>query len=159
MFTTKEGFMVINDIVRQKGKTPDKLLGVLLEYQKTKNRNYLTNEDLKDVAKKMNLPESRVYSVATFYSLLSVKPRGKYVIQLCRDVPCYVNGAFDIREELETALQISVGETTKDGLFSLEFASCLGCCEMAPVMRIDQKIYGHLNRKKLAEIIAEYRRL
>ncbi len=151
--------MVLNDIVRQKGKTPDKLLGVLLEYQKTKNRNYLTNEDLKDVAKKMNLPESRVYSVATFYSLLSVKPRGKYVIQLCRDVPCYVNGAFDIREELETALQVSMGETTKDGLFSLEFASCLGCCDMAPVMRIDQKIYGNLNRKKLAEIIAEYRRL
>lgn len=80
--------MVLNEIVKAQGKTPDKLLGVLLEYQKTKNRNYLTNEDFKDVAKKMSLPESRVYSIATFYSLLSVKPRGKYVIQLCRDVPC-----------------------------------------------------------------------
>jgi len=151
--------MDLNEIVHKKGKTPDKLVGVLLEYQKTKNRNYLTNEDLKAVAKKTKLPESRVYSVATFYSLLSVKPRGKYVIQLCRDVPCYVNGAFNLREELETALQISMGETTKDGLFSLEYASCLGYCEMAPVMRIDQKIYGNLNSRKLAEIIAEYRRL
>lgn len=150
--------MELNEIVHKKGKTPDKLVGVLLEYQKSKNRNYLTNEDLKNVAKKMDLPESRVYSVATFYSLLSVKPRGKYVVQICRDVPCYVNGAFDLRKELETALQISVGETTKDGLFSLEYASCLGFCEMAPVMRIDQKIYGSLNSKKLAEIIADYRR-
>ena len=151
--------MELNEIVQRKGKTPDKLVGVLLEYQKTKNRNYLTDDDLKDVAKKMGLPESRVYSVATFYSMLSIKPRGKYIIQLCRDVPCYVNGSFDLREELETALQISMGETTKDGLFSLEYASCLGYCELAPVMRIDQKIYGNLNSKKLAETIAEYRRL
>jgi len=151
--------MLLNEIIREKGKTPDKLLSVLIEYQKTKNRNYLTNEDLKEVAQKMGLPESRVYSVATFYSLLSTKPRGKYVIQLCRDVPCYVNGAFDVREELETALQITMGETTKDGLFSLEYASCLGCCEQAPVIRIDQKVYGNLNRKKLAEIISDYRRL
>ena len=150
--------MELSEIISKKGKTPDKLVGILLDYQKTKNRNYLTSEDLKDVATKMNLPESRVYSVATFYSLLSVKPRGKYVIQLCRDVPCYVNGSFDLKEELETALQISMGETTKDGLFSLEYTSCLGYCEMAPVMRIDQKIYGNLNSKKLAEIIAEYRR-
>ena len=151
--------MELNDLIHKKGNTPDKLVGVLIEYQKTKSRNYLTNEDLNDVAKKMGLPESRVYSVATFYSLLSVQPKGKYVIQICRDVPCLVNGSFDIREELETALQISMGETTKDGLFSLEYASCLGYCEMAPVMRIDQKIYGNLNSRKLAEIIAEYRRL
>lgn len=151
--------MDVKEIVRKKGGTPDKLIGVLTEYQKTKNRNHLTNEDLKVIAKEMKLPESRVYSVATFYSLLSTKPRGKYVIQLCRDVPCYVEGAFDIREELESALQISVGETTKDGLFSLEYASCLGHCELAPVIRINQKIYGNLNSKKLAEIIAEYRRL
>ena len=151
--------MEVNELVQKKGNTPDKLVGVLMEYQKTKNRNYLTNEDLNDVAKKMGLPESRVYSVATFYSLLSVKPKGKFVIQICRDVPCLVNGSFDIREELETALQISMGETTKDGLFSLEYASCLGYCEMAPVMRVDQKIYGNLNSRKLAEIIADYRRL
>ncbi len=151
--------MELIEIIQRKGKTPDKLLGILLEYQKTRNRNYLTNDDLKIVAEEMGLPESRVYSVATFYSLLSVKPKGKHIIQLCRDVPCYVNGSFDIREELETALQISVGETTRDGLFSMEYASCLGYCEIAPVIRIDQKIYGNLNSKRLADIIAEYRRL
>ena len=151
--------MHLDEIVRRKGKTPDKLIGILQEYQKSRNRNYLTKEDLKAVADQMGLPESRVYSVATFYSLLSTKPRGKHIIQICRDVPCYVNGSFDIREELETMLQISVGETTEDGAFSLEYASCLGYCELAPVIRIDQKIFGHLNSDRLGEVIAEYRRL
>ena len=151
--------MEVKEIVQRKGKTPDKLLGILLDYQKTKNRNYLTNEDLRAVAEEMGLPESRVYSVATFYSLLSTEPRGRHVIQICRDVPCYVNGSLDIREELETALQIGIGQTTKDGLFSLEYTSCLGYCEMSPVMRIDQKIYGSLTGQKLLDIIAEYRRL
>lgn len=146
------------EIVRQKGKTPDKLLSVLLEYQKTKNRNFLTNADMQAIADEMGLPESRVYSVATFYSLLSMEPRGKHIIQICRDVPCYVSGSFNVLEELETALQISVGETTSDGLFSLEYTSCLGYCEMAPVIRIDQKIYGNLNRANLGDILAQYRR-
>lgn len=151
--------MEIKEIVQKEGKSPDQLLGILLEYQKTKNRNYLTKKDLKAIAEEMGLPESRVFSVATFYSLLSVKPKGKHVIQICRDVPCYVNGSFNILEELESALQIGIGETTQDGLFSLEYTSCLGYCEIAPVIRIDQKICGNLDSKKLADIIAEYRRL
>lgn len=150
--------MHVKELIDKKEKTPDKLVGILLEYQQTKNRNYLTKEDLKEVAEEMGLPESRVYSVATFYSLLSTKPRGKHVIQICRDVPCYVSGAFNVRDELEKALKISMGETTKDGLFSLEYTSCLGYCDIAPVMRIDQKIYGNLTSEKLVEIIAGYRR-
>jgi len=139
-------------------KTPDRLIGVLMECQKAKKRKYLTKEDLKAVAKDMQLPESRVYSVATFYSLISTQPRGKHIIQVCKDVPCYVNGAFNVLNELEKALEIKVGETTKDGLFTLEHTSCLGYCELAPVMRIDEKIYGSLTSEKLVDIIAGYRR-
>ena len=139
-------------------KTPDKLIGVLMECQKAKKRKYLTKEDLKAVAEEMQLPESRVYSVATFYSLISTEPRGKHIVQVCKDVPCYVNGAFNVLDELEKALEIKVGETTKDGMFTLEHTSCLGYCELAPVMRIDEKIYGNLDSDKLVEIIAGYRR-
>ena len=150
--------MQVKEFIDKKEKTADKLVGILLEYQQTKNRNYLSMEDLKAVAEEMGLPESRVYSVAKFYSLLSVQPKGKHVIQLCRDVPCYVNGTFNVRDDLEKALNISMGETTKDGLFSLEYSSCLGYCDIAPVIRIDQKIYGNLTSEKLVEIIAGYRR-
>jgi len=150
--------MQAKEIAQRKGKTPDRLISILMEYQKSKSRNYLTSEDLKAVAGEMGLPESRVFSVASFYSLLNTEPKGKHIIQICRDVPCYVNGSFNIREELENALQIYIGETTKDGLFSLEYTSCLGYCELAPVIRIDQKIYGNLTSEKLVEIIAGYRR-
>ena len=150
--------MHLKEIISKTEKTPDRLITVLMEYQKTKHRKYLTREDLKAVADGMNLPESRVYSVATFYSLLSTEPKGKHVIQICRDVPCYVNGSFSVLEEIENILQIGIGETTKDGVFSLEYASCLGYCDIAPVMRIDEKIYGNLNSEKLNEIISGYRR-
>lgn len=150
--------MQANEFASKKEKTPDKLVGILLDYQKTKNRNSLSKEDLKAVAEQMGLPESRVYSVATFYSLLNTEPKGKHIIQICRDVPCYINGSFSVKEELEKALQIDMGETTKDGVFSLEYTSCLGYCELAPVIRIDQKIYGNLTSEKLVDIIAKYRR-
>lgn len=146
------------DIVKKKGGAPDKLVSILLEYQQTRDRNYLTEADLKTIAKLMNLPESRLYSIATFYSLLSTVPRGKHIIQLCRDVPCYLNGSYNVKNDLERKLNISVGETTSDGRFSLEYSSCLGYCELAPVIRIDGKIYGSLTSEKLSEIIAEYRR-
>ncbi len=150
--------MQIKDIVNKHGRTPDKLIRILTDCQKLRSRNYLTNEDLRKVAAEMGLPESRIYSVATFYSLLSVKPRGRHIIQLCRDVPCYVNGSFDLKDELEKILQISIGESTRDGLFSLEFTSCLGHCENPPAMRIDHKIYGGLTGDKLIEIISAYRK-
>ncbi|HPJ22608.1 MAG TPA: NAD(P)H-dependent oxidoreductase subunit E, partial [Clostridia bacterium] len=85
-------------------------------------------------------------------------PRGRYIIQVCRDVPCYVNGSLDIVEELERMLKTTMGNTTDDGLFTLEFTSCLGCCDKAPAMQIGDELYGNLTSSRLAEIIKEYRR-
>lgn len=146
------------EIIKKRGNSPDKIVSILLEYQQSRDRNYLTEEDLKTIANLMHLPKSRLYSVATFYSLLSTVPRGRHVIQICRDVPCYLNGSYNVKNDLERKLNISVGETTTDGRFSLEYSSCLGYCELAPVVRIDGKIYGNLTSEKLSEIIAEYRR-
>jgi len=101
--------------------------------------------------------ESRIYGVLTFYTLLSTKPRGKYVVQVCNDVPCYVKGSVNVLEILEKALGVKEGETTADGVFTLEFTSCLGCCDKAPAMRIGGQLYGELNGDKITEIIAKYR--
>lgn len=138
------------------GRTPDKLIGALLEYQKDTPNNYLTEQDIKDIAKEMNTPESRIYSLATFYSLLSIAPRGRHIIQLCNDVPCYLNGCVNIKKELEEKLNINMGETTKDGLFTLEFTSCLGYCDHAPAIRIDDTMYGALTADKLTDILSLY---
>jgi NADH-quinone oxidoreductase subunit E len=150
--------MDVKEIVEKHGTTRDKLLDVLFECQEQSEGNYLSHETLFEISKQMNIPESQVVGVASFYSLLSTSPRGKYVIQVCNDVPCYITGAMNLVEELEKLLGIKMCETTKDGMFTLEFTSCIGCCEMAPAMQVGEKVYGSLTREKLSGIIDELRR-
>ena len=149
--------MKIKEIVDKHGKTPDKLIEIMLNVQGSSGINCLSMEDIATISKEMDIPESRVYSVASFYSLLSTQPRGKHVIQLCHDIPCYINGSVDVLKELEQELEIKIGETTKDQMFTLEFTSCLGCCEIAPVMQIDDKVYGNLTSNKIKEVLQKLR--
>lgn len=149
--------MLIKELIDKHGKKPEKLISILLDYQKSKDAQYITEEDMKTVAAEMGLPESRVYSVASFYSLLSTEKRGKHIIQLCHDVPCYINGSFNLKEELERQLGIAMNETTGDGLFTLEHTSCLGYCEKAPAMRIDEDYYGNVAKEDLHDILSRYR--
>jgi len=150
--------MQVKDVLDKYGRTPDKLIGAMLAYQNSTPCNYLTEEDIKEFAKETGLPESRIHSVASFYTLLATRPRGRYIIQVCRDVPCYVNNSVNVVNELERTLKISMGNTTEDGLFTLEYSSCLGCCDKAPAMQIGENLYGNLTKEKIAEIVKEYRR-
>lgn len=149
--------MKIKEILDKNGRTPDKLISSLLEYQKTTLCNYLTEDDLREFAKETGIPLSRISSVASFYSLLSTESRGRYIIQVCYDVPCYVNNSVNIVKELEKNLGIKMGQTTEDETFSLEFSSCLGCCDKAPVMQIGETLYGNLTSEKIASILDKYR--
>lgn len=149
--------MKIKEILDKNGRTPDKLISSLLEYQKTTLCNYLTEDDLREFAKETGIPISRISSVASFYSLLSTESRGRYIIQVCYDVPCYVNNSVNIVEELEKNLGIKMGQTTEDETFSLEFSSCLGCCDKAPVKQIGETLYGNLTSEKIASILDKYR--
>jgi len=113
----------------------------------------ITEAQMKEVAIYLNITESKVSSTVSFYSLLSDKPKGKYVIQVCRDVPCYVSDSTSIVSTLESLLAIKIGQTTYDGLFTLEFVSCLGCCDHAPAMRINATTYTDLTPTKVKAII------
>ncbi len=149
--------MKIKEIVDKHGKTPDKLIEIMLDIQERSGFNCLSREDIAAISKEMDIPESRVYSVASFYTLLSTEPRGKYIIQLCHDVPCYINGSVNALKVLEEELGVKIGETTKDKIFTLEFTSCLGCCEIAPVMQIGEEVYGNLTSSKIKEVLNELR--
>ncbi len=150
--------MNIKDVVDKHGRTPDKLIAIMLELQEQSQLNYLSEDDIKEISDQMKIRESRVYSIASFYSLLSTKSRGKHIILLCHDVPCYINGAFNLLNELEEKLGIKLGETTADNLFTLEFSSCLGCCDMAPVMQVNETVYENLTSDKLDDILSKLRR-
>ncbi len=149
--------MELKTVLEKYPKKPDCLIELLLEYQNGKATRHLEEDELKMVAEYLSLPESHVFSVVSFYSLLSMVPRGRHIIQICHDVPCYVSDDFNVRHTLESMLDIGIGETTEDGLFTLEHSSCLGCCDQSPVIRIDEQIYGNLNRNKLKAIMSQYR--
>ncbi len=118
---------------------------------------YLPGSALTAVSQALQVPESVVYGTATFYSMLSVRPRGRHTVRVCVSPPCHVEGAAALRRALPEALGISYGETTPDGLFTLEETSCLGHCAEGPVVQIDDALYFQVTPAALAEILASYR--
>ncbi len=119
--------------------------------------NYVPVEAAQLVAQELRVPESKVYEVLTFYTMFSTKPRGKYIVRVCVNLPCHVTGGREIVKTLKELLQIDFGQTTQDGLFTLETTSCLGLCGVAPVIMINDQYFGDLTPRKVKEIIENLR--
>jgi NADH:ubiquinone oxidoreductase subunit E len=106
----------------------------------------------------MEIPSAHIWGVATFYHYFKLNPPGKFQISVCLGTACYVKGSGDIMEALKDQLGIDVGETTEDGVFSLEGARCLGACGLAPVIMVNDKIHGDLTTDKVRKLIEGYRK-
>ena len=145
--------MDADTILDRYGKSPDGLLAILHDLQDANERHYLPQADLKKAAEYLRLPLSFVHGVATFYSMFSLKPRGKHIIRICQSPPCHLMGSTSVSRELMNTLGIGFGETTADGLFTLEMSSCLGVCGVAPAMMIDDEVHGNLVPERLRAII------
>lgn len=117
---------------------------------------YLPIEVQTFIADELNIPLEKVYGVATFYSQFSLYPKGDYKISVCLGTACYVKGSGDVYEKLQEKLGITGGECTADGKFSLDACRCIGACGLAPVMTINDDVYGKLTVDKLDEILAKY---
>ncbi len=151
----EEALAITDSIIDAHRANPEALVEILREVNE--RRGYVTREDVHRVAERMDLPRSKVYSVASFYSLISLEPLGKHVIRFCEDAPCHVAGGREVWEALEQELGIPFGQTTPDGEWSLLTTSCIGACAVGPVMMVDDDIYGNLTPQKVGEIIARYR--
>ena len=132
----------------------DVLLLPLLRKEQ-KERGYLSEEVLKKISRKTGVPISRVYGVATFYSMLHTEKQGRNVIEVCSSPSCCVNGSLDIVRFLEKELKIKAGKTTtnKDGKFSLYKTSCIGCCDHPPAMLLNGRPFTDLTEEKLRVLI------
>jgi NADH-quinone oxidoreductase subunit F len=120
--------------------------------------NWLPLEALQQVAREMDLSYPYLYGVLSFYTMFSVQPRGKYIIRLCESPPCHILGVENLVDVLKAELEIKeVGETSADGLFTLERTACLGVCEVAPAMQINEVVYGNLTLERIRGILADYR--
>ena len=135
----------------------DNLISILHQIQNRSDRNYISEEDMREVAEYLHVPYSTVYGVATYYSMFSVTPRGKHLIRVCNSPVCHMEGSKEVLGELKRLLGVDVGETTPDGMFTIEHTECLGRCGDAPALLVDETVFGGVNHEKLRSIIERYR--
>jgi len=145
---------VVKDIVKKYKDVPGNLMPILQETQEA--YGYLPFEIQEAVADELGIPMSEVYGVATFYSQFTLKQKGKFKIGVCMGTACYVKNAQLVLDKLTEVLNVPVGETTEDFKFTLDATRCLGCCGLAPVMMINDDVYGGLVPDDIPGIIAKY---
>ncbi len=145
--------MTVSKIVKKHGNNRENLLQILHDIQDAATDRCLHRDALEELSELMNISVADLVGTATFYSMFSLKPRGRHIVRLCESPPCYILGSENILEALRDRLNIGIGETTPDGLFTLEHTSCLGACGVAPVMSIDDEVYGNLTAEKVNKII------
>ncbi|MFN2379133.1 MAG: NAD(P)H-dependent oxidoreductase subunit E [Bacteroidales bacterium] len=133
------------------------LLNILHELQNNNPQNYLTHDDLREVAGYLNTSLSHIYGVVTYYTMYSLKPRGRHIIRVCNSPVCNLEGAPGIIEIFRELLGIEPGMTDPDGRFTLELTECLGRCAIAPSMMVGEKVYGNLDREMIKDILNQFK--
>ncbi|MBW2677969.1 MAG: NAD(P)H-dependent oxidoreductase subunit E [Deltaproteobacteria bacterium] len=144
----------INSIIDSYGADKESLLMIMQDISDI--YNYVPPEIVPLIVEKLEIQESLVYSVATFYKTISLEPRGKYIVSVCTGTACHVRGAEKITEALEEKLAVKEGQTSTDGLFTLEGVRCIGCCASGPVITVNKDTHGGLDRSSALEILDKY---
>ncbi len=145
----------INEIIEIYGSNSENLLMIMQDI--TELYNYVPPEIIPFLKEKLNVKESLIYSVATFYSTISLEPRGKHIIHVCTGTACHILGAGKIMDAYKEELNIDEGQTTEDGQFSLEGVRCIGCCASGPVLTVDKELHGGLDRSQALDILETYK--
>lgn len=150
----KEKYDELGTFIDSLTGSQDELIKVLHKAQNI--FGYLPEEVQYYIAERLEIPTSKVYGVVTFYSYFTMKPKGKFRISVCMGTACYVRGAEPVLDEFKKELSIDCNETTPDGKFSLDTLRCVGACGLAPVVMVGEKVYGHVTKEMVKDIIADY---
>ncbi|MCX6094047.1 MAG: NADH-quinone oxidoreductase subunit NuoE [Candidatus Bipolaricaulota bacterium] len=137
-------------------RDPESIIPLLQEVQETSG--YLSEADCARVAEYAKAPISTVFGVATFYSQFRLRRPGLHTVRVCEGTACHVLGANDVMETFKELLGVDVGETTADGVFTLESVRCLGCCSLAPAVMVDGKTHARVGRKQIEKILSDCRK-
>lgn len=147
--------MSVEEIINKYPAEKSYLLMILQEIQDSSAKNYIPENALHSVASYLNMTMSSIYGVVSYYSMLSLKPRGKYIVRVCNSPVCELMDDIGIMEWLEDFLGIKSGETTCDGLFTIEATECLGRCAKAPSIMINNETYTNINCDRLKSLLSE----
>lgn len=140
-------------VLEKYAAVPGALITILQQTQDI--YGYLPQAALKEISRATGVKPAKILGVATFYTQFRLAPVGKYLIMLCQGTACHVNGSESIGEIITAELGIKDGETTADGLFTLKYVACLGCCSLAPAMMINDEVYGNLTGDKIRTILRD----
>jgi NADH-quinone oxidoreductase subunit E len=132
---------------------PQQLIAVLLDIQAASGRNCVEKKWAELASEVLKVPLSKIYDVITFYAIFSTEPRGEYVIEICRSTPCFFTRSEDVVRWFETETGVKMGETTADGKISLLYTSCVGACDIGPVVIIGDDVFGSLTEEKVKSLI------
>ena len=146
----------IDQLLDKYQHAPSAIIAILQNLQETED--YLPEKDLAYISERLPMPLSRIYRIATFYNAFSLKPRGKFLINVCLGTACHVRGAARVLDKIRMDLDIDVGGMTKDRLFSLETVNCLGACALGPVVVIGDDYHGQMSPAKVSTILNRYRK-
>ena len=152
---TMDKYAALQQVIDELKNEPGALMPIMQRAQDI--FGYLPEDVQNIIAKGLDIPVSDVYGVATFYAQFNLEPKGKYIISVCLGTACYVKGAQLVLDELEKVLGVPAGSTTPDGLFTLNATRCLGACGLAPVIMVNDDVYGRLTPDQVAGIIEKYR--
>lgn len=153
-YLTDENFAKLEAVIDAKKDLQGPLMPVLHEAQHIFGAIPVEVQSV--ISERMNIPLADIYGVITFYSQFTLQPKGEYVIGVCLGTACYVRGAQEIVEKIEALTGVKVGKTSEDGLFTLEATRCIGACGLAPVLTVNEDVYGRLSLSDVPGIIAKY---
>ncbi len=145
----------IREIISRFPDNEGRVSGVLQEVQ-TRD-GYISRESFDILCDELNMPPSKLYGVVTFFAEFTLKPRGKYTINVCHGTVCHVKGAARLTATLEKVLKVKVNDTSEDGLFTIRTPNCIGCCSLAPVMLVGETAHGWLNETEAIKIVEKIR--
>lgn len=146
----------LDEIIDRHDRDPAKLLAMLQDIQS--EENYLPRDSLKELSKRLGVPLSRIYSLATFFAAFSLEPRGKHICTVCMGTACHVRGAPRLVEQVERDFGIGPGQTTADRKLTLETVNCVGACALGPLVILDGKYHGNMNSAKLDKVLSKLKR-
>ena len=150
-----EKFEALQKVIDELRDQPGALMPIMQRAQDI--FGYLPEEVQNYIARELDIPVSDIYGVATFYAQFNLEPKGKYIISVCMGTACYVKGSQQVLDKLSEVLGVPAGKTTPDGLFTLNATRCLGACGLAPVIMVNDDVYGRLTPDQVPGIIAKYR--
>lgn len=145
----------LNEILNKHEKDKSNLIQILNQVQE--KFGYVSEESQKAISEYLNIPMAEVYGVITFYSRFTLKPKGKYNIAVCLGTACFVKGSEKVLDKVKDILKIDVGQTTEDGLFSIEATRCVGACGLAPVFTVNDEVYGKATPEMVESVISRIR--